>query len=420
MELAPGTKQIARYSPTSTPILDVVRPLPHGKRFRLSAGEYFFLSGAVILTLIALPEFRRNGELLAAALGEWKAGLIVCVLIPAGALLFSLAVHQGGHLLAAWLTGFRLGPRDSARSPYSCDVLRLGSFSLEPRSVEHLPRRLGLLVLGGPLASLLVPLLLEVLISVTLITVSRSDLAFAVHVFTALSVLVGIGDLLPDDGRGNASDGARLVMLLKNDAEAQRWLAVMQLHFSLEHAGDPKTWDQPLVASATSVSDDSREAMAGRWFGYLWAAERQDITTATKYLEEALASPAATSGWIRDRLYLEAAMFQAWFRDDLGRARFWAASIRRLVPAQQLRLNVALLWAEGKLFEAWEGLGDYLAFLSTQPESPARSLAEENASEWKKQMESRMLTRAWRSMYTLTEEVNGSAPQPAESTQVRE
>jgi hypothetical protein len=415
MELAPGTKQIARYSPTSTPILDVVRPLPHGKRFRLSAGEYFFLSGAFILTLIALPEFRRNGELLAATLGEWKAGLITCVLIPAGALLFSLAVHQGGHLLAASLTGFRLAPRDSVRSPYSCDVLRLGSLSLEPRTIEHLSRRLGLLVLGGPLASLLVPLLLEVLISVTSIGTTRKDVGFAVHVFTALSVLVGVGDLLPDDGRGDASDGARLVMLLKNDAEAQRWLAVMQLHFALEHAGDPKAWDQTIVASATSVDDDSREAMAGRWFGYLWAAERQDITTATKYLEEALASPAATSHWIRDRLYLEAAMFQAWFRDDLGRARFWAARIRKVGPLQQLRLNVALLWAEGRLFDAWEGLGDYLAVITTQPQSPARSLAEESAGEWRKQMESRMLTRAWRSMYTLTEEVEVSTPQTATS-----
>jgi hypothetical protein len=327
----------------------------------------------------------------------------------------SLAVHQGGHLLGAALTGFRLRQRDFTRNPYSCDALRLGLLSLEPRTLEHLGERLGLLVLGGPLASLVAPLLLELCAQG-----AQRDGAFAVHVFTAFSVLVGVADLLPDAGRGNASDGARLVMLLKNDAAAQRWLAVVQLHFALEQRGDPKSWDANTVARATAIHDDSREAVAGRWLGYLWAAERQDITTATKYLEEALAAPAAASGWIRDRLFLEAAMFQAWFRDDLGRAHFWASKIGKLVPAQQLRLNAALLWAEGKLFDAWEGLGDYLALLHSQPESPSRSLGEESALEWKKQMESRMLTRAWRAMYTLTEEVNRSVPQPASSAPVRE
>jgi hypothetical protein len=330
--------------------------------------------------------------------------------------LFSLAVHQGGHLLVAWLTGFRLGSRESVRGPYSCDVLRLGSLSLEPRTLEHLTRRLGILVLGGPLASVLVPLVLEICARG-----ARSDVAFAVHVFTALSVLVGVADLLPDDGRGSASDGARLVMLLKNDDDAQRWQAVLRLQFALEHGGDPKTWEQNTVICAATMDDDSREAVAGLWFGYVWAAERQDITTATKYLEEALASPA--SAWIRDRLFLEAAMFQAWFRDDLGRAQLWAARIRarKLVPAQHARLKAAFLWADGKLFDAWEALGEYVALLRSQPESPWRPLAEGSALEWKKQMESRMLTRAWRSMYTLTEEVDGSAePQPAASTTGRE
>jgi hypothetical protein len=43
------------------------------------------------------------------------------------------------------------------------------------------------------------------------------------------------------------------------------------------------------------------------------------------------------------------------------------------------------------------------------PAGPARDLLEQNAVEWKKQMESRMLTRAWRSMYSLSREVELSA-----------
>ena len=421
MELAADTTKIAKYSPTSTPILDGVRPLPGRRWPRLSAGEYFFLSGAVILTLIALPEFRRHAESLAASLGIFPAGVLICLIIPGGAFFLSVATHEAGHLLAACLSGFRVAPNrlalpgskyDSGRGLQSCDVFTLGILSLEARKLDHLPLRLGLVVLGGPLASLFVPSLLE-----AYALAQPTGVAFAVHVFAGISVLLGIAELLPDAGKGNSSDGARFLMLLKNDAAGQRWLAIIHLQLALEQGEDPRTWDQASVARITAIDDDSRDAVAARWLGYLWATERQDITAATKYLEEALAAPATASAWIRDQLFLEAAIFQAWFRDDLGCAHFWVARIRsrKLMLAQHLRLNVALLWAEGKLFDAWEKLGDHLALLRKLPDSPARLLAEKSAMEWKKQMESRMLSRAWRAMYSVTQEVDLSAPQSTES-----
>jgi hypothetical protein len=128
-----------------------------------------------------------------------------------------------------------------------------------------------------------------------------------------------------------------------------------------------------------------------------------------------LAAPAPASAWLRDRLFLEAAVFQAWFREDSASTRYWVERIRsrRLTPVQQLRLNVALLWAEGKLFDGFERLGDYLNLLKGLPASPARDLAEKSAMEWKEQMKSRMLSRAWRAMYSLTQQVELSAVQSA-------
>ena len=91
-----------------------------------------------------------------------------------------------------------------------------------------------------------------------------------------------------------------------------------------------------------------------------------------------------------------------------------AALGKKLTRLQKLRLDVALLWAEGRLFDAWEKLGqDYLAELNEMPASPGRVLAEESAAEWKRQMESRMLTRAWRSMYSLSRQLEPSALQEA-------
>ena len=67
---------------------------------------------------------------------------------------------------------------------------------------------------------------------------------------------------------------------------------------------------------------------------------------------------------MRDHLFLEAAVFQAWFRDNPSKALFWVYRIRnnKLTRLQKLRLDIALLWAEGRLFDAWEKLGTgYLA-----------------------------------------------------------
>src|SRR5262249_28267065 len=149
-------------------------------------------------------------------------------------------------------------------------------------------------------------------------------------------------------------DGARLLMLLKNDGWAERWLSVLQLQLALARGEHPRTWNEASVLRSTAIADESRDAVTANWLGYLWAAERQDITSATKYLEEALAAPVSTSAaaGLRDRLFLEAAVFQAWFREDSAKAKFWAGQIRdrELSPLQRLRLEIALLWSAGKLF----------------------------------------------------------------------
>jgi len=140
MELAADTKHIAQYSPTSTPILDVLRPLPR-KRDRLSAGEYFFLSSAVILMLIGLPALRQAAESISSisiSIGMPLAFLVALLIIPGMALGAALAAHEAGHLLAAWMAGFQLAQRKFGKNApawklYPCAVLRLSVVALEPQ-----------------------------------------------------------------------------------------------------------------------------------------------------------------------------------------------------------------------------------------------------------------------------------------------
>jgi hypothetical protein len=419
MELAAENKlnTAQHYSPTSTPVLDVFRPLPPQSKDSLSAGEYFLASSMVILTLVGLPSLRALIEI---APGFWAA-LILC-----GAAVIAGFTHEAGHLLAGFLSGFKLkqirigpihlGGHARCGEPYCGDALILGPAVFEARALGHddsvLRRRLLGLMLGGPLASLLLAGGLEFSLAVT-----QHDfaVAFGLHVGAAFSALIAIAALLPDvNRRGNFSDGARLLMLLKKDAKAERWISNIRCQIALNQGRHPRDWDQACVSRAAAISDDSRDAFVSRWLAYLWAAERQDITCATKYLEGALESLAYSTPKLRDHLFLEAAVFQAWFRDNPSKALFWEYRIRtkKLRRLQKLRLDIALLWAEGRLFDAWEQLGTvYLAELRQLPASPGRALAEESASEWRRQMESRMLTRAWRSMYSVSRQLEPSALQ---------
>src|SRR6185312_7369068 len=327
MELATETKAFPAYSPTSTPILDVLRPAPHGRSGRLTAGEYFFLSSLLILILTGLSEIRE-----ASATASSPADLAAILLVtPALGLLAAWLVHETGHGIAGWLSGFRvqrvqLGAGQPFDRLNACETIRVGSLLLESRNTLNPRRRLLVMFLGGPIAGLLLALGLEFCRDWSQAGVL---IQFRVHVVSALSMLVSLASLLPDTSRrGNFSDGARLVMLFKNDANASRLFSILQMQRALKHGIHPRDWGDDVIASATYTNDESHDAVMADWLAYLWASERQDITSATRYLEDALAAPAACSPWLRDRLYLEAAAFQAWFRDNPAKARSWAVLIR--------------------------------------------------------------------------------------------
>src|SRR5437016_1246263 len=228
MELIADSKLVfsAQYFPTSTPILDVLRPLPMQQRDRLSTGGYFLISSAIILGVSEIYLLRSFADSIAAM----QSGPVLAVaffLLPCFAFLAAIAAHEAGHLLAGRMAGFeavriKIGPFSFAshdgRQKLRCEeILPLGFAVLRPKSEDRLQRRLLYLVLGGPLANLLAPLLLEALFYLLPVPWGTGYFlaAFAVHVFSVVALLFGIASLLPDtNASGNFRDGARLLFLL--------------------------------------------------------------------------------------------------------------------------------------------------------------------------------------------------------------
>jgi peptidase M50-like protein len=419
MELIAEREQ---YIPTSTPVLDVLRPLSYQERDRLSTANCVFISSAVILIFTTLPAIRALLDSVSAQpLVFWTTFLVV----PLLGFLCSLAVHEAGHLLAASLCGFepvrvKFGPfrfksKRFTNNFYCEQVVSLGIAVLHARSGEKLRRRLFWLVVSGPLASFLLPLAAETMLYLVPATrnVPYLLITFGVHVFSAASVLVGVTAFLPEiTSSGEFSDGARLLMLLKNNGLAARWMAIIKLQLALNAGTDRRDWDEALVADAVAEKDESLDGAAAHWLAYLWAVGCHEITLATKYLDEALACLGTADSHLRDRILLEAAVFQAWYRHNSAKAQFWVLQVgnpQSLSPLQMLRAEIALCWVEGKTFKAWEKLGDYLVRLREIPASSLRDLVEKDALEWKDQMESRMLAGAWANMIDRAQEIEVGA-----------
>jgi hypothetical protein len=410
MQLTAETEPVSALDyPSATPILDVLRPLPGQADVRLSTGDYFFISSAIILGFTELPRLRQFLDSVSnrSVLVFWTAILG----LPLLALLAAVAVHLGGHLLAARLTGFdpvriQFGRFTLMDKLESEDVLSLGFVVMRARRGVRLHSRLAWLVLGGPLSSLLVPLVPETALRLAQNHGARPFLLLpaGIHLFATLSALAGIGALLPDiDSRGNFSDGTRLLMLLKNDFRASRVLAMLKLQLGLKSGESPRSGGEDLVARATAQRDESFDTVAANWLAYLWACRRQDLGAATKFLEAALHSLGSSPGHLRDRISLEAAVFQAWYRHNFVKAKFWESQIASLnaLPAwERKRLEIACCWSEGKTFAAWEELGKHIRGVQGLPASLVRASTERELLEWKIQMESRLLAGAWATMHS--------------------
>jgi hypothetical protein len=285
------------------------------------------------------------------------------------AFLLESAAHEGGHLLAGRLAGFRLmryisgpvkitGTEAGLRFGFneSWDQFA-GSVICVPRRWHNVRWRAVALTAGGPLGSLSLGLCAMWLNN---LIVGDTPLAFTFKEFLGtvsfMSLISFALNALPIKSHGYLSDGARIMMLLKGGPAAERWCAILALVGASKNGRRPREWDAEWVARAVGPADGSVDDAGATHIAFYWALDRGDIDLAEEMIRRTYAASGQGPAVMRPVVLADAAFFYAHYRGDYMAARYFlnmaGSSIVKRYHYIQVRAEAATLLAEGKVEEA--------------------------------------------------------------------
>jgi hypothetical protein len=297
------------------------------------------------------------------------AGLGAAILVAAMVYMLCIGVHEGGHLAAGLLAGYRpllliVGPLriewSGGRTTlgFNRTIALAGGLAVcTPVGVYDLRRRTMIMAAGGPLASLLLGVQ-----SLAIWQAGAAGLASPAPIVSVagsillvlgiVSLAIGVITLLPMRAGGFYSDGARILRLLRDDADTEREVALLALTGYTLGGARPREWDPALVALAAGIRDGGAFEVGGLQFAHLHALDSGDIEAARAYLEEALARMHQLPAAARNPVQLGAAVFFALYDRDAARARQCLDAAGPgggllSTPHQRLLADAAVRLAEG-------------------------------------------------------------------------
>jgi hypothetical protein len=258
---------------------------------------------------------------------------------------------------------------------------------LLPNRTQGLRLRGIVMVVGGPLANLA---------SAALVYFLLPQMGWFGGLFAALSMLVGVGNLVPFRKRAVASDGLRILMLLRNGAQGERWLAILQLVADLRSGTDPENLRSDFLALATAIQDNSVFTVYGHHFAYLAAYYKHDDVEAARLLEICLQYSSLAPAKVRESMFGCAVDFQASRRKRLDLARQWFADIPEtpLTPGLRSHMEATILEAEGDLQGALKKLDEAETVIRQSPEANLRAALLRFFQRWRKELEAQLAAKA--------------------------
>jgi hypothetical protein len=316
--------------------------------------------------------------------GASIASLGVMALLVACA---AVAVHETGHALGGLCAGFRfdwirVGPlvihRGFRISRHRGPGVWHGAVRMVPVSSDRLAPRALALVCAGPAASILSG-------CAVLLLPSKGLAAWS---FTFVSVAGGLGDLVPFRTRAAISDGSRIWMLLRQPAQAERWLALLRLGADLANGVSPESLPADHVAKAIAVRDHSVDTVSAHAIAYSAAFWQRKDVEAGRLLETCLEHASLVAPAARTALMSDAAVFQGRRRGRADLAEQWLAEIPATTRPAWLRsrAEAALLQARGDIEGAVKKLDEYEKAIHAFPDPAQREMLLRGIRRWRSEL----------------------------------
>src|SRR5579859_894120 len=270
-------------------------------------------------------------------------------------------------------------------------VFAWGVTCMLPETFGGLRTRLFVYAAAGPLANLLPALIISIYLPLNPDIATWST--FLLGTFAHLSFAIGVPNLIPVQLGGMQSDGFRMLRTWSAREKFERSFAMIRLSAQLQTGTRPREFDAEALKAALALDDNSGEAIGARLLAYASSADAEDPSNAARHLEAALSKSARLGNAARKHLMREAAVFQAWYREDAGKTLYWSkqvGALRFCAPVIRARQEIAVLWGTGERQKALEKLGQSFGLINKLPNNPGKKLIERSFSEWKEKMLERL------------------------------
>jgi len=285
-----------------------------------------------------------------------------------------LAIHEAGHLAGGMSRGMRFllfiaGPfglvrtQEGIRFRWFFNLGTLGGIAAAlPKSGQPLKPQLARLIVGGPLASLL---LAFAALGLFWLFEGRAG-AYAL-VTSLLSTAIFLVTAAPFRAGGFMSDGMQLLQLHRDPTMVERRARLISLGGMSMAGTRPRDLDRVLLAEAQAMAGKETMCDVGVWlYSYGHALDQGDTTGAGQWLDRIEAVIDDYPDGFRQGIALEIALFEALHRRRLPQAQAWLArgkggivdaSRRALALAAVEALSGRQPQAQAALLEAERQLG---------------------------------------------------------------
>ncbi len=379
---------VARAAPTSaTPILDSA-VLPQSVRRKKLMGTVVGLVIGIGLSAWLASDYEHLES-------DHPVGLAITAIF-----VLPVVIHELGHLLAGWFVGFHfnvfgLGPfalkveHGKLKAQLHTGMASLAYVAMQVGGVSRLRRRLLIYIGAGPAANLLSLPLTALLVNHIFPVWGHSWMAIPAGQFAAFSLLIGMVSFVPF---GDGSDGQRISILLSSLGPARRMLSNFALGDQVRKGIRPKFWKRSWLNAATRLQDGSKDEFFGKWLAYISANDAKNATVAASYLERCLELAKGNGPAALDLTVTEAAVFTAWFRQDVPTAEKWLAQVKKpkeISRLSRIRVDTALLCARHEFDVALARWQEGLTYIDNLPVAPSNDTLREGWLEWQTEIQQR-------------------------------